>query len=121
MLTYHICNFISESQRYKSDIYANLVENEYFSEEPYFKSTWNMKYSQVCIRWSTNTYKFILLLKTLQFYLKPIIHPLQFTKAHNMVSEFKLTIPAKEGNSYLPVYKSIILIIHCYVTSYPKT
>ena len=101
MLTYHVCNFISEFQRYKSDIYANLLENEYFSE-PDFKSTWNMKYSQVCIRWSTNTYKFILLLKTLQFYLKPIIHPLQFTKAHNMVSEFKLTIPAKEEHSLLP-------------------
>ena len=66
MLTYHVCNFISEFQRYKSDIYANLLEDEYFSE-PDFKSTWNMKYSQVCIRWSTNTYKFILLLKTLQF------------------------------------------------------
>lgn len=102
MLTFHVCNFISEFQRYESVIYANLLENEYFSEKPYFKSIWSIKYSQVCIRWSTNTYNFILLLKTLRFYLKPIFHLLEFTEVHNMVSEFKLTIPAKEENSLLP-------------------
>lgn len=80
-----------------------------------------MKYSQVCIRWSTNTYKFILFTKNITVLSEAYYSSITISqKAHNMVSEFKLTIPAKEGNSYLPVYKSIILIIHCYVTSYPK-
>ena len=49
MLTYHVCSLPSELQTSESDIHNNLCKIT-FEETRSFKSTWNMKYSQVCIR-----------------------------------------------------------------------
>lgn len=95
------------------------LKNEYFREELCFKSMWNMKYSQVCIRWWTNSYKIILVAKNIiVLFWNPSI-TVYWSSQHNLWIHTNNT--TKESNTrYFPVCKSIVLAVYCFVTKYPQ-